>query len=68
MSTIQPRGSLDDGDDAYPYTNPSPQINKPTYVTSTSGKRFLSEYGTDNEVERVAVQNLSANSIKAAQV
>ena len=28
-------------------------------------KRFASEYGTDNEVERVAVKALSENSINA---
>ncbi len=68
MATIQPRHqSLDnDGDDdAYPYSSPSPAITKPHI--SASG-RFVSEYGTDNEIEKVAVQNLSAQSIKGAQM
>ena len=33
LQTLQPRGSSDDDvDDIYPYSNPSPQISKPTVV------------------------------------
>ena len=55
-----------DEDDVYPYSNPSPMISKPQNVGGLSQKRFESAYGTDNEVERAAVANLSAVSIRNA--
>ena len=66
LHTLQPRGS-EDADDIYPYANPSPVINKPTIVGGLSQKRFISEYGTDGEIEKVAVANLSQSAMRNAQ-
>ena len=58
-----------DDNEPYPYTDTSPNINnKQLSVNYNSAKRFASDYGTDNEVERVAVKNLSAQSIKGARM
>lgn len=43
--------------DAYPYEDAnSPVARRSGVDLSSAKKRFASEYGTDNEVERAAVQ------------
>jgi|Transcript_23001 hypothetical protein len=61
------RDEDNDDHEPYPYTDSSPNINKPISVNINSAKRFASDYGTDNEVERIAVKNLSDQSIKGAE-
>ena len=49
------------------YHTDQKQQNKGPFKSINLQKRFQSEYGTDNEIERVAVSNLSAASIKNPQ-
>ena len=49
------------------YHTDQKQPQKGPFKSINLQKRFQSEYGTDNEVERIAVSNLSAASIKNPQ-
>ena len=53
-------------EEAY-HTDQKVQAPKGPFKSINLQKRFQSEYGTDNEIERVAVSNLSAASIKNPQ-
>ena len=61
---IGQKNHYDPMDEAY---HTDQKVQKGPFKSINLQKRFQSEYGTDNEIERVAVSNLSAASIKNPQ-